>query len=441
MQERKKLGLFDLVSLGVGSVVGAGIFSMLSTGFSMTGRSIAFALVFAMLITFLQQIRSIFTASMFALDGGMYSQQALVLPKLLTGMTSVIFIISNLTFSIFGISIAEYLSQLFPVLAPHTRILSVIILTFFFLVSIKGTGLIAKIQNVMAICMYGSLMLFVAFGISKVQPGGFAGENYMISGVSGFLMAAAIMSFTCNGATNIINMSADAKNPKINIPLGVLITTAICAVIYFLLGYVASGVMPYSQAGQANLGHIAQNILPHSLYVFFIIGGAVFSLATSLLGGIAAISAPILAGAEDGWLPEMFTRKTKTGYPYMIMLLMYLVAVIPAVGGFSLENIVSFILVPSMALGIISNIKSFKLPQMFPEAWDTCSLKCPYWLYVALIVLSIVASLITALFSLLGLDLFGLLGNVGLTVFLIVYSWYRLKKGYVTMKSIGDIKG
>ena len=75
-QTKGKLKLFDLISIGVGSVVGAGIFSMLMSGMAMTGRSIALALVGAMLITLLQQVRSIFMSSMFALDGGMYAQQA-----------------------------------------------------------------------------------------------------------------------------------------------------------------------------------------------------------------------------------------------------------------------------------------------------------------------------------------------------------------------------
>ena len=67
-QTKGKLKLFDLISIGVGLVVGAGIFSMLMSGMAMTGRSIALALVGAMLITLLQQVRSIFMSSMFALD-------------------------------------------------------------------------------------------------------------------------------------------------------------------------------------------------------------------------------------------------------------------------------------------------------------------------------------------------------------------------------------
>ena len=128
----------------------------------------------------------------------------------------------------------------------------------FFLISVKGSGALAKVQNIMAICMYLALTIFVAFGITKVQSGGFEGEPYFIGGIMPFLMAIAIMSFTCNGATNIINLSADSEKPKKNIPLAVILTTLICSVIYFLLGYVASGVLPYAQASESNLGQQAE---------------------------------------------------------------------------------------------------------------------------------------------------------------------------------------
>lgn len=105
----------------------------------------------------------------------------------------------------------------------------------------------------------------------------------------GFLMAAAIMSFTRNGAANVINLSADSKNPKRDIPLSVLLTAGICCLIYFLLGFVSSNVITFEEASGATLGTIAQKVLPGGLYIFFVAGGAIFALSTSLLGGIAAI--------------------------------------------------------------------------------------------------------------------------------------------------------
>lgn len=440
MESKGKLKLFDLVSIGVGSVIGAGIFSMLMSGMAMTGRSIALALVGAMLITILRQIRSIFMSSMWALDGGQYAQQALILPPVFTGITAVIFVFSNFSFSVFGISIAQYLAQLIPALAPYTRVLGVIILTAFFLITVRGTGFLAKIQNVMAVCMYAALALFIVLGLMQGGNAEAVSTPYFAGGTLGFLMAVAVMSFTCNGTTNVINLSADAANPKRDIPLGVLISAGVCALIYFLLGFVASNVVPMSQAGTATLGTVAQQIMPKALYIFFVVGGAIFALATSLLGGIAAISAPIVAGAEDGWLPKAMAKRTEKGYPWVVMLVMYLVAVIPAALNFTLDTIVSFILVPGMIVNVITICMSFNLPKKYPEAWEKCSLRCPHWLYCLLLALSIIASLVTAVFSLLGLDTVGILGNVGLTVFLFVFSFWRLKSGKVELKSVEGIK-
>ena len=128
--------------------------------------------------------------------------------------------------------------------------------------------------------MYAALLLFIVFGFMN---GGSAGAvntadtPYFAQGIMGFLMAVAVMSFTCNGASNIINLSSDSENPKKNIPLGVIISAIICSVIYFLLGYVSSNVVSYDMAATSTLGTIAQQVMPKSLYIFFVVGGAVFS--------------------------------------------------------------------------------------------------------------------------------------------------------------------
>lgn len=438
-QQKKKLKLFDLISIGVGSVIGAGIFSMLMSGLAMTGRSISIALVCAMAVTMLQQVRSIFMSSMFALDGGMYSQQALILPPVFTGITVICFVFSNFSFSVFGISIAQYLAQLVPALAPYQTLLGIVILTVFFLISVRGSGFIAKVQNVMILCMYAALALFLVFGFLRGGTAQAVEAPYFSDGILGFLMAVAVMSFTCNGASNVINLSADAENPKRNIPLGVILSAGIAALIYFLLGHVAGSVVPVTDAATSTLGSVAQSIMPKGLYIFFVVGGAIFALATSLLGGISAISAPIVAGAEDGWLPKAMAKRTKSGFPWVVMLIMYLMAVIPAALNFTLDTIVSFILVPSMVVNIIGICLSFRLPQKYPDTWSKCSLHCPYWLYCLLLVLSIAASLITAVFSLMGLGTVGLVGNLILTVFLFGFSFWRLKTGKIDLKSIQNV--
>ena len=425
---QNKLKLFDLVSIGVGSIIGAGIFSMLMMGLSMTGRSIALALAFAMLVVFLQGIKSLFLSSMFALEGGMYAQQALILPPIFTGTTAITYVVSNMS-----------MSQLIPALAPYQTPLGILIVTLAFLLTYKGAGALAKVQNLMAVCMYVALALFVFFGLKQGGTAEVMAAPYFAAGPMGFLMATAIMSFACNGGVNIMNLAGSAENPRRNIPLAFLLAEVICTVIYFLLGHVAGSVVPMGEAATSTMGTVAQQVMPHGFYVFFVVGGAIFALATSLLGGLASMSAPIVAGAEDGWLPAVLAKRGKNGSPYAALLLMYAITVIPVIGKFSLDSIVSFILVPGMFVNVVSLILCFKIPKKFPKEWDNCALKCPYWFYCLLIVLSMAASLITAIFSMMSQTMAGIIGNIAMTVFLFGFSYWRLKSGKVELKSIQSV--
>ena len=85
----KKMSLIDLVFMGMGGCIGAGIFSMLGVGIGLTGRSVAVAFLIAMAFKMSQQVRMVIMSSMFSLSGGMYSQQARLLNPLLTGVTAV----------------------------------------------------------------------------------------------------------------------------------------------------------------------------------------------------------------------------------------------------------------------------------------------------------------------------------------------------------------
>lgn len=430
----KKMNLFDLISVGVGSIIGAGIFAMLSTGVSLTGRSIGIAVIFSMVLMCLQYVRSMFTASMFKLDGGMYAQMALILGPVLAGCGAFMNLISALSYSVFGISIASYLAQLIPGLAAYKKILALLILTAFFLLAAGGVNIFAKVQNIMAVCMYIALALFVIFGLPKVQWHGFTGEPFMINGFKNFCIAIAIMSFACDGAFNLFNLQNVAENPKKNIPLSFFLSSAIAALIYFLLGTVAGGVLPYAEASSTELGGIAQTIMPHIFYIFFVVCGAMFAIGTTLLGGLIAMPAPIVASAEDGWLPS-FMKNEKIVY-----LIFYVTAIIPVLFDVSFDVIVSFVLVPGLILGVICNIVTLNLPKRFPDAWDKCSLKCPYPVFVALVVLSILGSLVTAYFSVAGTDIFTIIGNIVLTLIMFVYATLRVKSGKVQLKSIEGIQ-
>lgn len=431
MKESKKLNLFDLASIGVGCVIGGGIFSMLGIGISFAGRSVVLAMILAMFLVFMEYIRVFILSATFELPGGTYDQSALTMPPVLIGTTALYTIISNMGTSVSGLAVSGYIVQLIPALAPYQRLLSLIILTAFFAISIGGSKFLAKFQNVMAVCMYVALALFVVFGIINRDPAAASSAPFMPQGVTGLLMGTAMMSFTCSGAVFLPSYTKDTANPRKFIPLAMFLTTVVGAVIYALLGFAATSALPYGEVAGQNMGFISQQIMPHGIYLFFIVGGAIFALSTSILGGIGAMKWPMLSSAQDGWLPKVFAKTTKTDYPWVIMLTMYLITVLPVIFGFSLDNIVSLIMVPGAVTTIAGNIVVWNLPQKFPKAWAENSLHLSVGAYHVLMVLSTIAAVILSVFTMATQSLPMNLANLGMTAFLFIYAALRYRSGKV----------
>ena len=92
-------------------------------------------------------------------------------------------------------------------------------------------------------------------------------------------------------------------------------------------------------------------------------------------------------------------------------------------------------LVPGMAIGAITNYQAMSMPERFPEEWANSGLKCSPTLYRILMVISIITSLMTSFFSLTSLTLPLAIGTVIATILIFVWTWYRMKKGYVNITS------
>jgi APA family basic amino acid/polyamine antiporter len=387
----KKLNMANIFGLGLGGAIGSGIFVLLGFGIAFTGRSIVLVCVGGCLFMLLAYMYNVIMSAMFVFKGGDYSQKALLFSPLMTGFSATMTLVNSMAMSSYALAIVGYIASVVPGVEPYTRVLAILIMTLFFASSIKGSRFITLIENAMTIVLIAAIALFVVFGIPQIKPGYFSNVDggFFKGGLGGFLSAIAIMGWACQGTTMApVSLGAVTEKPKRTIPIGILWVTIALAVIYGAMSLVAAGVLPYDKVAGANLSVTAKAIFPNGLYIAFILGGGICAIATSLLGGIAMLRYPLMKIAEDGWLPGVFKKETKSGYPWVIQLTFYLLSVVPILLGFSLDALISLVMIPSMLMNLYLNLACITLPKRYPEQWKKSTLRMPLALYYVICVLS-----------------------------------------------------
>ena len=435
----KKLNLFDLISIGIGVIIGAGVFSVMGYGIAYTGRSIVLALMVSMILVILQSIREPILANIFVLDGGTYGFNALLCPRWMTGVYAANDVIFKLgTQSVTALAFVEYLAILIPALANCKVVAAIVVLSVAMVLQVFGNKAVARVQNVMCIMMYIALALFVVFGFIHIDPSAYAGEPFMINGITGFMMAAALMSYTCNGFQYLVNLTKSAENPKRNIPLSFVLSALIAAGIYAVIGFAATHTNSYADIAGHSLGDISKLFMPTGLSMYFIVGGALFALGTSLVGGMASCYQPLVASSSDGWLPSALAKYTKKGHVSYALIFLYMIGVVVLILGFDLNDFITMSLVPLAVVTLISNLFSLSAPERFSAQWKESGVKVSSGLYKLLLILGCIASAILGGYCFLSND-FKLI-TVILVAVIFVYGLTMNKFGHIRIHAQEEYK-
>ncbi len=439
----KKLGLINLLGLGLGSAIGTGIFVMLGYGIAYAGRSILLVCAVGCFFMLLAYWYDLAMSTVFVFKGGDYGMRTMLFTPLLTGVAAWFTIIQAFALSSHSIAITQYAAMAFPWVGDHSRLVAFCVLTAAFLCTIKGSGFITRIQNAVTALLILALILFVAFGIGKVNPAEFfsnADGGFFRGGFSGFIGAISIMAFACMGTTALVSMAAVTKEPKQKIPLAMLIVTAVLAAIYAVMAYVAAGVLPYDQVAGVNLSVTAEAIMPYAPYMFFVCGGGICAIGSTLLSTIAIFRYPMQQIAEDGWLPPVFQKATGSGYPWVSYLVLYIVSAFPVISGMSIETIVSDIMIPTMLMNLYMNLKCVVIPKKYSEQWEKRSIRMPVWFWNFCSVLGAVCALVVVYNLFTGLAAKDAVICVIIVVVLIVLSEIRLKQGAVKAEDLEALR-
>ena len=423
------LGFGDLMGAAVGQIIGAGIMSLMPAAIENTGRSVFLSFLVAAVLTCCTAIPAIFITSVVKLRGGIYTQLHMVGGDLAAGMYVIIYVMSNMSISMYGLSLASYLTDLFQIDASYDKWIALVILTAFLILNLIGLDVFAKVQNLLVIILIGSLIMFGVAGFGKVSWGTYfqPDEYWMPNGVMGMLESGGLLVFATGGATTILSYGAEAKNPTRDMPLVIVISTLAVAVMYAFLSCVAAGVLPYEQVAGKNLTVVADAILPKALYYVFIIGGAGCALASTLNNSLASKPKPIMQMCDDGWLPQSFAALNKKKVPWKIQIFLYIVAVICTVSGPSIAILGNMTQVASAVSNVIIAWGTMRIPKLVPEAWEKSKFKVPQGVLNVLCVLGACGAAFNGYLNIKKLDTNLIIFNVVLIGASFIFGYVRSK--------------
>lgn len=440
MEEKgKKLGLLNLIGLCVGGGIGTGIFIMMGSGIAYTGRSIVLAVSVGCLYMLLAYLFHPIMSSMFVLPGGDYDMKAMLLGPTMTGFSALNTVVGSLGMASYSIAFASYFTSVFTSLVDYQPLISMILTVIFFAFSIRGTKALAVLTSIITVILLVSIVVFIAIGAPQVQPGYWSNADggFWLDGFGGFIGAIAMMSFACQGSTmGPVSVMPVTKNARRVIPITILVITLTVGIAYGLMAYVAAGVLPLDQVAGQNLSVVAQAIFNPVLFAVFILGAACCAIMSSFSSGMTQIRYPLQAVANDGWLPSVFKKTTKSGYPYVVMGMYLIFSFIPLFTSLSVDTLISLVMIPSMFINAYMNISLIKLVKKYPAQWKNSVLHMPFPVFVCLCILGTLCALAVAFYLFIALDVFSMVFCAVILAVMIILSRVQLMRGVVKKEDL-----
>jgi APA family basic amino acid/polyamine antiporter len=299
------LGLLDATAINVGAIVGAGIFIVTGIAAGVAGS----AMIFSMLIG---SVVALFTALSFSeltawlpKEGSIYEFAYQLVSPFVGFLSGWMWILSN-TFAGAAVSLgfAYYFTALFPIIP--TNLIAAIICIVFTILNFIGTRKSALLNNFLVAIKIFILMFFFIFGLAYINSTNFTPFEPLQIGV---LYGAYYMFFAYGGFARVAVVAEEIKDAKTNVPRAIIISLAVSAVIYLLVGIVAIGLVGAQALSSSNSPLIeAMNVTGSTTGVYIISLGGLIATASVLLTSILGVSRVAFAMSRRGDLPQAFAK-------------------------------------------------------------------------------------------------------------------------------------
>jgi APA family basic amino acid/polyamine antiporter len=337
---RPVLGPLALTTLGIGSVIGTGIFVLTGTAASQhAGPALVVSMIIAAIACALAGLCYAELAAMIPIAGSAYTYAHasagqfvawiigwdLVLEYALSASTIAVgwsgYFVSFMRD--LGLHLAPALTAapgenavsaagaLVPGVFNLPATVIVLLVAALLLVGISQS---ARANTVLVVVKVAVLLLFIALGAAYVQRENltpFIPPNtgtFGEFGWSGVMRGAAIMFFAYIGFDAVSTAAQEARNPQRDMPIGILTSLAICTVIYIAVAVVLIGIVPYGRLNVADPIAVGIDATGLTWFSPVVKISALFGLFSTMLVQLLGQSRIFYSMSRDGLLPEVFGK-------------------------------------------------------------------------------------------------------------------------------------
>lgn len=370
---KRRLGAFDLTTMGVGAIIGTGIFVLTGVAASRyAGPAAVLSFVLAGAASALAALVYTELAAMVPVAGSAYTYSYAALGEIIAWIIGWDLILEyTVAAGAVAIGWSGYLTNLLegaglalpaslvapPALGGVINVPAVAIVAIIAGLLILGTKESALVNSVIVLVKLAVILLFIAVGATHLNPR--LWTPFFPFGWPGVMAGAAIVFFAYIGFDAVSTAAEEVRHPARDLPLGILGSLGISSILYIMVALILTGLVSY---------HLLN--VPSPLSFALLQAGVPWAAAAISVGALTGLSSVILvdifgqsrvffAMARDGLLPQGLARlHPRYGTPYIIILMT--AVVVAAIGGFlpvamvaELANIGTLAAFVLVSLGVI----------------------------------------------------------------------------------------
>jgi len=341
---KRTLGAPGLIALGIGAVIGAGIFVRTAAAAGeKAGSGVIFSFIIAGIGCALAGLCYAEFAAMIPIAGSAYTYAYVTMGELIAWVIGWALILEYaLGAATLSIAWSEYFNQLFPDLVPwslrHSPLQSlggvhgivnapaVVILLLLTLLLIKGTSESASVNAVIVAVKVTIVVMIIGLGWRFINPANHtpllipdnfdaAHAGFFRHGWGGVIGGAGIVFFAFIGFDAVSTAAQEAINPGRDMPIGLLGSLTVCTFLYIAFSWVLTGIAKWNDfnnpalGGEASVAYAIKTGMPgYSWLATFVTIAILFGFSSVMLVMLLGQSRVFYSMANDGLLPRLFAE-------------------------------------------------------------------------------------------------------------------------------------